>query len=115
MRKKLATEIEKRKKFRGIFERIGKKKNFKGYSEDTILLKDIVDTDTNALVADHIWFNYSKAFEKISLTKGTQIEFEARIKEYEKGYVNRLLKINNKTKDFKLSHPTKMKVVQPGV
>ena len=115
MRKKLAPENEKRKKFRAVFERIGKKKNFKGYSEDTILLKDIMDVESNKIVADHVWFAYLKAFETITLEKGVVVEFEARVKEYQKGYVNRHIKIDQRTNDFKLSHPTKIKVVQPGV
>jgi hypothetical protein len=41
-----------------------------------------------------------------------RISFEARVKEYSKGYVNRSLGINNKRKDFKLSHPTKV-IVMP--
>ncbi len=111
MRKKLEAEKGKRKKFRAVFDRIGKKKNFKGYSEDTILLKNIVDIETNAVVADHVWFTYMKAFDQLSFTKGVAIEFEARVKEYTKGYVNRQLKINNHKTDFKLSHPTKIKIV----
>lgn len=115
MRKKLAPEKEKRKKFRAVFERIGKKKNFKGYSEDTVLLKNVLDVESNTQVADHVWLAYIKAFEKISLTKGVVLEFEARVKEYQKGYVNRHYKIDQRTSDFKLSHPTKIKVVQTEV
>jgi hypothetical protein len=112
MRKELAEENGKRKKFRAVFDRTGKKINYKGYSEDTILLKDIVDVQSNKKVADHVWFNFTKGFEKISLTNGLQIEFEARVKEYRKGYVNKSLKINNRSTDFKLSHPTKIKPVE---
>ena len=108
MRKKLAEESGKRKKFRAVFDRTGKKINYKGYSEDTLLLKQIVDVESNKLVADHVWFSFTKGFEKISLTNGVQIEFEARVKEYRKGYVNKNHKINNRSTDFKLSHPTKI-------
>lgn len=111
MRTKLAAEEGKRKKFRAVFERIGKKTNFKGYPEDTILLKTVVDAESNEVVADHVWFSYSKGFEKVSLTEGTIIEFEARIKEYKKGYVNRSLNLNTQSIDYKLSHPTKIKKI----
>ena len=111
MRKQLAAEAGNRKKFKATFNRLGKKMNFKGYSEDTILLKNVIDIETNQLVTDHIWFNYTKGFEKISFKEGVQIEFEARIKEYKKGYVNKSLKINNSKTDYKLSHPTKIKKV----
>lgn len=111
MRKKLATQEGERKKFRGEFSRLGKKTNFKGYSEDTILLINITDVSTNTLVADHIWFSYTKGFEKIMLTEGAIIEFEARVKAYTKGYVNKRYGINKKSNDFKLSHPTKFCLV----
>lgn len=109
MRKELAALAGERKKFRATFSRLGKKINFKGYSEDTILLTEVRDALTNQVVTGHVWFSYSKAFERVTLTEGTVIEFEARIKEYEKGYVNKRARINNKVKDFKLSHPTRIK------
>jgi len=109
MRKELAAEEGKRKKFKAVFDRAGKKVNYKGYSEETILLKDIVDLESQKIVADHIWFSYTQGFIKASLNPGDMIEFEARVKEYNKGYVNRSYKINNSSKDFKLSNPTKIK------
>jgi hypothetical protein len=81
-------------------------------SEETVLLKNVVDAETNKLVADHVWFSYTKGFEKITLTEGLLLEFEARVKEYKKGYVNKAYKINNSTIDYKLSHPTKIKKME---
>ena len=113
MRKELAPENGMRKKFSAQFDRIGKKINYKGYSEETLLLKKVVDLETNKVVADHVWFSYTKGFEKISLEPGTMLEFEARVKEYKKGFVNKAYKINNRSTDYKLSHPTKIrKIVQ---
>ena len=111
MRKELAALAGERKKFRATFSRLGKKINYNGYSEDTILLTEVLDIETNQIVAGHVWFTYSKAFESVQLTEGTVIEFEARIKEYAKGYVNKRARIDNKVKDFKLSHPTRIKKV----
>lgn len=111
MRKELATESGNRKKFSAVFERLGKKVNFKGYSEETILLKNILDLETNSVLTDHVWFSFTQGFIKASLTPGDRVEFEARVKEYKKGYVNRSLKINNSTTDFKLSNPTKIRRV----
>jgi hypothetical protein len=102
MRKKLALEKGKRKIFRAVFIRFGKKINYKGYSEETILVKNVFD---------HIWFSYTKGFKKIALTEGTLLEFDARVKEYTKGYVRKDLKINSRTKDYKLCHPTKIKKI----
>lgn len=109
MRKELAAQQGVRKKFKAVFSKVGKKKNFKGYSEDTILLTQIIDAKTDELVADHVWFAYTAGFEKAFLKEGDTLEFEARIKEYRKGYVNKELKINLRTTDYKLSHPTKIK------
>ena len=112
MRKLLAKESGERKRFKATFVRVGKKVNFKGYSEDTILLKAVTDAETNQVVTDHIWFTYSKGFEKTGLTEGMGIEFEARVKEYRKGYVNKRAGINNSAKDYKLSHPTKINAIK---
>lgn len=109
MRKELGKSIENRKKFKAIFSRFGKKINFKGHSEETVLLKHIIDLENNQEVADHLWFNYSKSFEKAQLNPGDILEFAARVKSYKKGYVNKPLKINLRTTDFKLSHPTQIK------
>lgn len=109
MRKELAAENGSRKKFKAVFSRIGKKVNYKGYSEETILLKNIVDVESQKIIADHVWFSYTQGFIKASLKPGETIEFEARVKEYRKGYVNKNYKINNSTTDFKLSNPTKIK------
>ncbi len=109
MRKELGKDIGTRKKFKAVFSRIGKKVNFKGYTEETVLLLNIIDIQTNKEVADHVWFSHTKGFEKIVLTDGVILEFEARIKEYRKGYVNTRYNINASKTDYKLSHPTKIK------
>ena len=90
----------------------GKKKNFKGYSEDTILLQEIIDVADNQPVADHVWFTFSKTFEDAAIREGDIITFDARIKRYTKGYVNKALNLKKRTTDFKLSHPTNVKVVE---
>lgn len=113
MRKELANEAGTRKKFKAVFARVGKKINYKGYTEETILLTNIVDEKTNEQVADHIWFSYTQGFIKAALVPGDVLEFEGRIKEYRKGYVNKKYKINNRTTDFKLSHLTKIRKLRP--
>lgn len=111
MRKNLEDKIGLRKKFRAVFTRFGKKVNYNGYTDITILLTNIVDAETTLVVTDHHWFGYTKGFEKASLKEGATIEFEARIKMYKKGYVNRKLFINKRQSDYKLSHPTHIQVV----
>ena len=111
MRKRLTQDAGLRKRFSARVDRFGKKSNYKGYSEDTVLLKDIIDIQSNEVVADHLWFTFSLTFQKANITEGCKIEFDARVKEYKKGYVNRALGINNQKKDWKLSNPTKVVVL----
>lgn len=94
-----------------MVERFGKKINYNGYSEETILLKKIEDVASAEIVADHLWFTFSLAFQKAKITEGCTIEFDARVKDYTKGYVNKKIGINNRKKDFKLSNPSKIVVL----
>ena len=113
MRKTLAKIIGQRKKFKATFSRLGTKKNYKGYSEPTILLISVIDIETGLKVADHLWFSLTKGFEDAGINarkEGNAVEFEARIKEYKKGYVNARYKINQQKADYKLSHPTRIKI-----
>jgi hypothetical protein len=111
MRKLLGSENGERKKFQAVFSRFGKKVNYHGYSETTVLLVDIVDIETNTRVTDHVWFSLTKAFEKLALEPGKRLAFEARIKQYKKGYVNRKYNISNRQLDYKLSHPTRITII----
>jgi len=111
MRKALAKEEGQRKKFTASFSRIGKRTNFKGHREETVLLLDVTDVETNHVVTDHAWFTFTKGFQQAAMNAGDRVEFEARIKKYNKGYVNRRYDINSTRTDYRLSNPTKIKVV----
>jgi hypothetical protein len=115
MRKELGKKEGERRKFSALFIRLGRKANYHGYSEETILLKQIVDVETNQLVADHVWFSYTKSFQQLPLTEGTKIMFDARVKAYTKGYVNKQYKIDRRTGDYRLSHPTQVKIIQANI
>lgn len=95
-----------------MVERFGKKISYTGYSEETILLKNIRDVESNEIVADHLWFTFSLTFQKAKISEGCTIEFDARVKDYKKGYVNKKIGINNRKKDFKLSNPTKIVLIK---
>ena len=110
MRSKLAKDEGVRKKFVAKFARLANNKNYPVYAEETILLINVIDSDTRERVTDHVWFSYTRGFEKITLTEGVVVEFEARVKEYTKGYINPILGAKKRTLDFKLSHPTKIKI-----
>jgi hypothetical protein len=110
MRKALGEKEGERRSFQATFVRFGSKRGYQGYKEETILLKNIIDVETNKIVADHSWFNFTKSFQTLNLTEGIQIRFDARIKEYRKGYVNRRYGIDNSKKDYRLSHPTNVSI-----
>ncbi len=109
MRLELAKNKDERKKFRATFSRLGKKTGYTGYSQETILLTDVIDIQNSVVITDHVWFSFALGFQEARLTVGDLVEFEARVKLYTKGYVNKPAKINQQKRDYKLSHPTKIK------
>jgi hypothetical protein len=113
MRKKLSKIENVRTSFSGVFVRYGKKTGYRGGDIPTILLKDIYQNDI--VVADHIWFTLTKGFGNLGhLYGGEKILFQARVKEYLKGYKgwdeDRQME-SPLSVDYKLSHPTKIEIV----
>lgn len=110
MRKSLQNIEEVRATFTGEFVRFGVKNGYKG-PEETLLVKTITDQD-GKIVADHLWFNLTKGFQKLNLSEGDLVQFDARVKEYLKGYFGRRDDVYKPAEiDYKLSHPTKLKVL----
>ena len=111
MRKELKNIDDFRGKFSGTFSRFGQKINWNGFPETTLLLINIKDSNNN-IICDHLWFNLTKKFEKLGeLKEGDNIEFEARVSEYYKGYINHREGIHEKELDYKLSYPSKIKKI----
>lgn len=106
MRKELEKKDGERKKFIATVSRLGKKTNYLGHREDTILLVNIADAETNQPVTEHLWFSFTKGFEAAGIKPGDTIEFTARVRKYSKGYVNRRYGIDKKQTDYRLSHPS---------
>jgi hypothetical protein len=107
MRKELKNRNGERLLFTAVIQQFGTKANYHGYSEDTMLLKNVRFASTGELATDHIWFAIGKTIEAQKLSIGDYIQFEARISAYTKGYVNRQANINNSKMDYKLNRPTK--------
>jgi hypothetical protein len=112
MRNQLKPHEGERMAFIAVVERFGAKTNYHGYSDDTMLLKDIRFAGTGELATGHLWFTVGKSMEKLKLAIGDRIQFEARISEYSKGYVNRRGGIDNRKTDYKLSRPTKFMLLK---
>lgn len=93
--------------FTGIFERTGYKTAYHHLNpiySPTLLLTEIRDLN-GKLIADHLWFNYTKSFLKLGqLLRGDIIQFDARVANYTKGYYL------CQTNDYKLSYPTKIRL-----
>lgn len=112
MRKEMKELNEVRKRFRGIFERFGTKTGWEGREVTTLLLKNIIDLSTQQEITDHLWFVYTKRFQELDLKEGVIIEFDARVKEYLKGYKGYRENVDKSIeKDYKLSHPTKIFII----
>lgn len=117
MRSKLQNIGEKeRHTFTGEFERFGQKPAYKGSIPDvTVLLLNVKDKDGN-IVTDHLWFNYTNGFRACDLKAGDIVQFDARVKAYEKGYKGyRDIEaeiMHPVSWDYKLSYPTNITVIE---
>jgi hypothetical protein len=110
MRKQLAEINNVRAVFRAIVVRFGEKKAYKGPPLKTILLQDVRDRH-NRVMTDHLWFTAGKWSETLGLEPGDEIEFEARVSQYRKGYRGRRedFDLPAPSIDYRLSFPTKVK------
>jgi hypothetical protein len=109
VREELAKVNETRCTFTGTFVRVGTKSSF-GHPKQTLLLADVKDSD-GKIVTDHLWFNLTKGLAALCLNPGDTVSFDARVKEYLKGYRGHRDDVYDKPvkTDYKLSHPTKLK------
>lgn len=79
----------------------------KGPDLDTICLVNLKDFEGKVL-CDHIWLTVGKQIKSLDLIVGDMISFEARSKEYLKGYFGRREDVYKEIEiDYKLSNPTK--------
>ena len=108
MRKDLTEYTDTRGTFTGTFVRMGQKNGYKG-PVPTVLLKDVKNVEGKVLT-DHLWFNYTKGFQSLGeLKEGDIVQFNARCKEYEKGYNGYRADVYKPIEiDYKLSHPSKI-------
>lgn len=97
---------EERFTFIAIFKRTGIKNGYKGKLK-TVLFENVRKYDTRELVTDHLWFNYTKGFHLANLHEGDEVQFDARVECYEKGYKGYRKDIYIPVSvDYKLSKPT---------
>ena len=118
MRKELQSRNGKRGEFSATFSRYGRAKvriPRRGSIEVVTLLFTDVQDSTGKQVTDHIWFKTCKLWAALGLRAGERVKFEARIVPYEKGYAGRRMddyfEEGGTEIDYKLSHPTKARLV----
>lgn len=112
MREELKKKFGSRERFKGTFDKYSLKSSYKGLPKETLLLTD-VQTIGERHITDHLWFNHTKGFKELgTLYRGDVISFDARVRPYEKGYIRDEWDI--KELDYKLSHPTKLRVTKHG-
>lgn len=111
VRKKLSKLEYQLLVFTGRFRRYGIKQGYQGREIDTALFVNILNKEGEK-VTDHVWFNKTKGFQQLGMVvQGQLIQFEARVKEYFKGYINPRKGMFEQEKDYKLNYPTKFKKV----
>jgi hypothetical protein len=110
MRNNLSKINGTRARFEGTFVRFGSKKNWNGYPEPTILLKEVKSLTNGEIMTDHLWFKCGKRFDSLHLKENDIVRFDARVSSYEKGYkgyrdIDDYKPIET---DYRLSFPTNM-------
>ena len=108
----MRTELEnlkgERRRFRAVVADFGVGRSAK--RKETILLVDVRLADNlDAVVADHLWVRKSASFGAVSL--GDNIEFDAEVEPYEKGYLNFQQGIDETTVDYRLTKPANVRVI----
>lgn len=107
-----AIGMQDRHTYTGTFERTGIKRGYQGRTEETILLLNVKDKNDN-VVANHLWFSMTKGFAACELSQGDTVLFDARVDKYNKGYYGHREDVyRERHTDYKLSRPTKIKVIQ---
>ena len=104
---------QERHTFSGVFVREGLKSAYRGLPLPTVLLKDIRLKDCDKIITDHLWFNKTKGFEALNLKEGDIVQFDARVDGYTKGYQGYREDVQSYVEiDYKLSYPTKIKLIK---
>lgn len=97
---------------RATVERFGTRTVYRGPPCQTILLRNVVDARSGALLTDHLWFTAGKW--SAGLAAGDTFEFDARAAEYVKGYRGRREVYEAPvSSDWKLARPSQVRVLPP--
>ncbi len=73
-----------------------------GHPKPMVLLVDVRDAKHGHVLTDHVHFDRRKWVDVLELKPGDEIEFDARVGSYVKGYAD------ERRQDYKLNHPTRI-------
>ena len=68
-----------------VYVRAGARRDT-GSPHSSVLVRDVRDAETAALLTDHLWFNRGKVWRQAGLVRGDVVSFQARPIEYRTGY-----------------------------
>ncbi|RVU71005.1 MULTISPECIES: hypothetical protein [Lactobacillus] len=75
----------------------------------TMVVRNLImvdDPEHPQIIADHLWLNLTKGFADLGLLQeGDRLQFNGRVSEYSKGFINK------DKKDYELSYPTKIQLL----
>lgn len=99
--------------FQADFEKYGYKRYHDASRGDlysaTIVVRNVEimdDPDHPRMMTDHLWLNLTKGFSSLGLLKqGDRIQFNGRVSQYTKGFINK-----DKV-DYELTYPSKVKLL----
>jgi len=112
----LRSLVNSRLTVRSVVERISWKNGWNGFIRRLILLRDVVDTGGN-LLGQNFWVNDCKAFQKLDIAPGDEIEFSARVERVVKervGPPDPLKPINEEVDKvgYRIARPNKAKMIK---
>lgn len=93
-------------RFSAVVKQFGCKPGWRGMLQPTVLLVDVCIGSNR--VADHIWLTVGKQLDNLNLKPNDEINFDATIKTYSKGYVDNFTGYNNQWWDWGLERPHKI-------
>jgi hypothetical protein len=81
----------------------------------TVLIENVVDANSGELLADHLWLNAGKSWDRSALKPGCTVRFQARVIPYRAGYWGKckLKRDENRPRiNYALTSPKGLEVIQ---
>ena len=96
------TELAENLDQRGTYTATYQGRSKPGKRPAVMLLFIDVSDSTGKIITNHLWFNQTQGFLALQLIPGDRVQFEARVKTYQR---------RNGSTDYHLNYPTKVKLI----